>query len=139
MKLKALFTSLALSLLVSVAFAADDKKADDAKPAEAKAADSKPAEGKKEEKKEEKVALKDGASDELKAAYEAAEKENAAVPKGFGWFWGDMTASQQLEAGVKAANDGKDEDAMKIFKKVAAAGKTAQEQAEAAKTAAPRF
>lgn len=135
MKLKALFTSLALSLLVSVAFAADDKKADDAKPAEAKAADSKPAEGKKEEK----VALKDSASDELKAAYEAAEKENAAVPKGFGWFWGDKSASEQLADGVKAANEGKDEDAMKIFKKVAAAGKTAQEQAEAAKTAAPRF
>lgn len=134
MKLKALFTSLALSLLVSVAFAAD-KKAHDAKPAEAKAADSKSAEGKKEDK----VALKDDASAELKAAYEAAEKENKAVPKGFEWFWDDMTASEQLEAGVKAANEGKDEDAMKIFKKVEAAAKASQEQAEKAKTAAPRI
>lgn len=136
MKLKALFTSLALSLLVSVAFAADDKKADDAKPAEAKAADSKSAEGKKEDK----VALKDDVSAELKDAYEAAEKENSAAKKaGFEWFMNDMTMSEILEGGVKAANDGDAEAAMKIFKKVEAAGKAGLEQAEKAKTAAPHF
>jgi hypothetical protein len=128
MKLKALFVAISLSALVSVAFA-DDKKAGDAKPAEAKA----------DAKKEEKVSLKDGVSAELKAAYEAAETETKAIPKGFEWFWGDKKASEQLEDGVKAANEGKDEDAMKIFKKVAAAGKAAQGQAEAAKTAGPHF
>lgn len=130
MKLKALFTSLALSLLVSVAFAADDKKADDAKPAEAKA----------EAKKEDKVALKDDASAELKAAYEAAEKENSAAKKaGFEWAANEEPMSKILESGVVAANEGKDEDAMKIFKTVEAAGKAGQEQAEKAKTAVPRF
>lgn len=127
MKLKALFISLALSLLVSVAFA---KKADDVKPAEAKA----------EAKQEAKVALNADASAELKAAYNAAEKENSAAKKaGFEWFIDDMTMSEILESGVKAANEGKDEDAMKIFKKVEAAGKAGQEQAEKAKTAAPHF
>ncbi len=128
MKLKALFIAISLSALVAVAFA-DDKKADPAKPAEAKA----------DAKKEEAVSLKDGVSAELKAAYEAAAKETKAVPKGFEWFWGDKKASEQLDDGVTAANDGKDEDAMKIFKKVEAAGKAAQTQAEAAKTAGPHF
>lgn len=130
MKLKVLFTAVALSVMVSTAFAADEKKAGDAKPAEAKA----------DAKKEEKVALKDDASAELKAAYEAAEKENSAAKKaGFEWFMSDKAMSKILEDGVKAANEGKDEDAMKIFKKVEAAGKAGQAQAETGKTAAPQF
>ncbi|MBU0656547.1 MAG: hypothetical protein KJ914_15600 [Gammaproteobacteria bacterium] len=111
MKLKALFTAVALSVMVSTAFAADDK-----------------------------VALKGDASAELKAAYESAEKENSAAKKaGFEWFMDGKAMSKILEDGVKAANEGKDEDAMKTFKKVEAAGKAAQAQAEAAKTAAPHF
>ena len=54
MNLKTLFAALALSLMATVAIAADDKKADDAKPAEAKAdakpADAKPAEAKADAK-----------------------------------------------------------------------------------------
>ncbi|MEB4592707.1 hypothetical protein VSS37_17115 [Candidatus Thiothrix sp. Deng01] len=136
MKLKALFIALTLSVATS-AFAANDKKADEAKPAEAKATDGKSAEAKKDE---DKIALKDSVSAEIKSAYEAADKENSASKKaGFEWFMDDKNMSQILEDGVKAANDGKDEDAMKIFKKVEAAGKAGQEQAKTAKTAAPHF
>ncbi len=143
MNLKALFAAVALSLLTSVAFAADDKKADEAaaKPAkeataDAKAADAKPAEAKKDDK----VALNADADAEVKAAIEAAETANSAAKKaGFEWFWKDKPASDHLQDAIKAANDGKKEDAMKLAKAIETAGKQGQEQAAAAKTVAPRL
>ena len=122
MNLKTLFAALALSLMATVAIAADDKKADDAKPAEAKA--------------EAKVELSADADAEVKAAIEAADAANAAAKKaGFEWFWKDKPASKHLEDAIKAANDGKKEDAMKLAKTIENAGKQGQEQAEKAKTA----
>lgn len=132
MNLKTLFAALALSLMATVAIAADDKKADDAKPAEAKA-EAKPA---ADAKKEEKVELSADADAEVKAAIEAADAANAAAKKaGFEWFWKDKPASKHLEDAIKAANDGKKEDAMKLAKTIENAGKQGQEQAEKAKTA----
>ena len=122
MNLKTLFAALALSLMATVTIAADDKKADDAKPAEAKA--------------EAKIELSADADAEVKAAIEAADAANTAAKKaGFEWFWKDKPASKHLEDAIKAANDGKKEDAMKMAKTIENAGKQGQEQAEKAKTA----
>ena len=73
MNLKALFAAVALSVMASTAWAADDKKPADAKPAEAKAADAKPAEA---AKAEEKVTLKADADADVKAAIDAAQAAN---------------------------------------------------------------
>lgn len=138
MNLKALFAAVALSLLTSVAFAADDKKAEEAaaKPAKEATADAKPAEAKKDDK----VALNADADAEVKAAIEAADAANSAAKKaGFEWFWKDKPASDHLQDAIKAANDGKKEDAMKLAKAIETAGKQGQEQAAAAKTVAPRI
>ena len=135
MNLKALFAAVALSVMASTAWAADDKKPADAKPAEAKAADAKPAEA---AKAEEKVTLKADADADVKAAIDAAQAANDAAKKaGFEWNWGGKSASKQLEDAIKAANAGKKEDALKIAKAVETAGKQGQEQAEKAKTAGP--
>ena len=136
MNLKTLFAAVALSMMATVAIA-DDKKADEAKPAEVKAeakADAKPAEAKKEEK----VELKADADADVKTAIEAAETANSAAKKaGFEWFWKDKPASKHLEDAIKAANEGKKEDALKLAKTIEAAGKQGLEQAEKAKTAGP--
>jgi colicin import membrane protein len=139
MNLKALFAAVALSLLASVAIAADDKKPEAEKAAaEAKPADAaaKPAEAKKEDK----AVLNADADAEVKAAIEAAEAANSAAKKaGFEWFWKDKPASAHLEDAIKAANEGKKEDALKLAKAIETAGKQGQEQAEAAKKVAPRI
>lgn len=126
MNFKALLAALALSLMASVAFAAEEKKAEakaDAKPAEAKA---------------DAVELKADVDADVKAAIEAAKTANDAAKKAkFEWFWGGKPASKHLEDAIKAANDGKKEDAMKIAKAVENAGKQGQEQAEKSKTAGP--
>lgn len=130
MNLKALFAAVALSVMAATTWAADDKKAAEAKPAEAKAADAKPA--------EEKVALKADADADVKAAIDAAQTANDAAKKaGFEWFMSGKPAGKLLEDAIKAANDGKKEDALKIAKAVENAGKQGQEQAEKAKTAGP--
>lgn len=132
MKLNVLFTSLVLAIAVTGAHAADDKKAADAKPAEASA---KPADAAKD-----KVALKEGADADVKAAIEAAETANSAAKKaGYEWFWKDKPASDHLQDAIKAANDGKKEDAIKLAKKVEAAGNAGIKQAEVAKTTTPRI
>jgi hypothetical protein len=126
MNVKALFAALALSLMASVAFAADDKKAE--------AKSDKPAEAKKEEA----VELKADVDAKVKAAIETAKTANDAAKKaGFEWYWDNKPAGKHLEAAIKAANDGKNEDAMKIAKAVETAGIQGQEQAEKAKTAGP--
>lgn len=139
MNLKALFAAVALSLLASVAIAADDKKPEAEKAAaEAKPADAaaKPAEAKKEDK----AVLNADADAEVKAAIEAAEAANSAAKKaGFEWFWKDKPASDHLQDAIKAANEGKKEDALKLAKAIETAGKQGQEQAEAAKKVAPRL
>lgn len=125
MNLKALFAAVALSVMASTVWAAEEKKVAEAKPAEAA-------------KTEEKVTLKADADAEVKAVIEAAQTANDAAKKaGFEWYWGGMSAGKQLEVAIKAANDGKKEDAMKIAKLVEIAGKQGQEQAEKAKTAGP--
>lgn len=129
MNFKALFAALALSLMTSVAFAAEEKKAE---ATEAKA--DKPAETKKEET----VELKADVDAEVKAAIEAAKTANDAAKKaGFEWYWGGKPAGKQLEDAIKAANDGKKDNAMKIAKMVEIAGVQGQEQAAKAKTAGP--
>jgi hypothetical protein len=136
MKLKALFAVMALSLLASTSFAADAVKPADAAAKPADAAAAKPAEAKKEEK----VTLKADADAEVKAAIEAADAATTAAKKaGFEWFWKDKPASAHLEDAIKAANEGKKEDAMKLAKVIEASGKAGVEQAEKAKTAAPRL
>ncbi|QTR49558.1 hypothetical protein [Candidatus Thiothrix anitrata] len=113
MSFKALFAAIALSLMTSVAFAADEKKADA-------------------------VELKADADAEVKAAIETAKTANDAAKKAqFEWFWGGQAAGKHLEDAIKAANDGKKEDAMKLAKQVEVAGVQGQEQAEKAKTAGP--
>lgn len=122
MSFKVLFAAVALSVMASVAWAADEKKAD-AKPAEAKA---------------DAVELKADVDAEVKAAIEAAKTANDAAKKAkFEWFWGRKPAGKHLEDAIKAANDGKKEDAMKIAKMVEIAGVQGQEQAAKAKTAGP--
>ncbi|MGB5598798.1 MAG: hypothetical protein WBM66_08785 [Thiothrix litoralis] len=119
MNLKTLFAVTALSLMTATAIAADDKKADKAP-------------------KEDKVELKAKVDADVKAAIEAAQAANDAAKKaGFEWFWKNQPASTHLEDAIKAANDGKNEDAMKIAKAVETAGKQGLEQAEKAKTAGP--
>lgn len=143
MNLKALFAAVAFSLMASVAIADDAKKDDKAaaaaKPAaEAKAdkAEAKPAEAKKDDK----VALNADADPEVKAAIEEATAANDAAKKaGFEWFWKDKPASDHLQDAIKAANDGKKEDAMKLAKAIKTAGEQGQKQAEAAKAVAPRI
>lgn len=129
MNVKALFAALALSLMASIAFAAEDKKAE-----AAEAKDAKPAAAKKEET----VTLKDSVDANVKTAIETAKTANDAAKKaGFEWYWDGKAASKHLEAAIKAANDGKNDDAMKIAKAVENAGVQGQEQAEKAKTAGP--
>ncbi len=89
---------------------------------------------------DEKVALSSGAKPETKAAITAAETANsAAVAAGYEWFWKDKPASKHLQDAIKAANSGDDKAAIKLAKEVESAGIQGQAQAEAAKTAAPRF
>lgn len=108
MNLKALFAALALSLMASVAFAAD------------------------------KIELKADVDAEVKAAIESAKTANDAAKKAsFEWYWGGKPAGKHLEDAIKAANDGKNDDAKKIAKAVETAGIQGQEQAEKAKTAGP--
>ena len=117
MNFKALFAAIALSLMTSVAFAAEEKKA---------------------EAKADAVELKADVDADVKAAIEAAKTANDAAKKAkFEWFWGGQAAGKHLEDAIKAANDGKKEDAMKIAKLVEIAGVQGQEQAEKAKTAGP--
>lgn len=117
MNFKALLAALALSLMASVAFAAEEKKA---------------------EAKADAVELKAGVDADVKAAIEAAKTANDAAKKAkFEWYWGGKPASKHLEDAIKAANDGKTEDAMKIAKLVELAGVQGQEQAEKSKTAGP--
>ncbi|WP_308873562.1 hypothetical protein [Thiothrix subterranea] len=74
----------------------------------------------------------------VKAAIEAAKTANDAAKKaGFEWFWGGKPAGKHLEDAIKAANDGKNDNAKKIAKAVETAGTQGQEQAEKAKTAGP--
>jgi hypothetical protein len=127
MKLNVLFISLALSFAVTGAFAADHKKVAEAKPVAAAA-------------KDDKVALKDNADPEVKAAIEAADKANSAAKKaGFEWFMKDKSMSEHLQDAIKASNDGDKETALKLAKKVEAAGTAGLDQAEKAKTAGPTF
>lgn len=119
MNLKTLFAVTALSLMTATAIAADDKKADKAP-------------------KEDKVELKAKVDADVKAAIEAAGTANTAAKKaGFEWYWDDATASEHLDAAIKAANDGKKDDAMKIAKAIEIAGTQGLEQAEKAKNAGP--
>ena len=119
MNLKTLFAVTALSLMTATAIAADDKKADKAP-------------------KEDKVELKAKVEADVKAAIEAAGTASTAGKKaGFEWYWDDATASEHLDAAIKAANDGKKDDAMKIAKAVEIAGTQGLEQAEKAKNAGP--
>ena len=122
MNLKALFAAVVLSMMATTAIAADAKKAAEEKPA----------------KTEDKVELKADVPADVKAAIEAATTANAAAKKaGFEWHWKDQNASKHLDDAIKAANDGKTDDAMKIAKAVENAGKQGVEQAEKAKTAGP--
>jgi hypothetical protein len=134
MKLNVLFISLALSFAVSGAFAAGHKKAEThAKPAETSA---KPADASKDDK----AVLKADAAPEVKAAIEAADKADSAAKKaGFEWFVKDKTMSDYLQDAIKASNDGDKETALKLAKKVEAAGTAGLDQAEKAKTAGPTF
>lgn len=106
MKLKALFAGLALVMSVSV-FAADADKG----------------------------GLKDSVDAEVKAAIEAAEKANKAVPTGFEW----RDSKTQLDEAIAAANDGDNDKAKKLAATVEAAAENGAKQAEAAKNAGPHF
>lgn len=106
MKLKALFAGLALVISVSV-FAADADKG----------------------------GLKDGVDAKVKAAIEAAEKANEAVPTGFEW----RDSKKQLEEAIAAANDDDNDKAKKLAAKVEAAAENGVKQAETSKDAGPRF
>lgn len=135
MNLKALFAAAALSLLSTVTVAKEKKAAPaaDVKPAAAAPADTKAA-----APAADKVELKADADAEVKAAIEAATAANDAAKKaGFEWFWKDKPASEHLQDAIKAANEGKKEDAIKLAKAVELAGKQGVEQAEKAKTAGP--
>lgn len=136
MNLKALFAVAALSLLSTVTVAEEKKAAPaaDAKPAAAApAADAKAA-----APAADKVELKADADADAKAAIAAATAANDAAKKaGFEWFWKDKSASEHIQDAIKAANEGKKEDAIKLAKTVEAAGKQGIEQAEKAKTAGP--
>ncbi|EIJ32766.1 hypothetical protein [Thiothrix nivea] len=104
MKLKTLFTALALSIATS-AFAAD------------------------------KATLKDGVDAEVKAAIEAAQKANSDVPTGFAW----RDSGKQLEDAIKAANGGDNDKAKNLAAEVKTAAENGVKQAEAGKSAGPRF
>lgn len=112
MKITALLTSLALSLMVSGAFAEEKAAAE----------------------------LKADADAEVKAAIEAAHAANEVASKaGFEWFWDEKSASEHLQDAINAANEDDNEKALKLAKAVENAGNRAQEQAEMAKNVEPRI
>lgn len=89
---------------------------------------------------DEKVTLSSSAKPETKAAITAAETaNNAAKAAGFEWYWGNKSTSKHLQDAIKAANNGDDAAAVKLAKKIELAGIQGQAQAEAAKTAGPKF
>lgn len=81
------------------------------------------------------------ASKQLKETVAAAQAANEqAKAAGFEWFWSNKPASKHLEDAIKTANDKNDEEkAMEIALKVKQSAEQALLQAEAAKTAGPRF
>ncbi|MFN3785290.1 MAG: c-type cytochrome [Thiothrix sp.] len=81
------------------------------------------------------------ASKELKDAYASAKQANdAAKAAGFEWYWNNKSASKHIEDALKVANEKNDEKkAIEILQKVELAAKQGLLQAEAAKTAGPRF
>lgn len=76
------------------------------------------------------------AADDAAAAIAEAKKATGPAKKaGFEWkSWGKLY--KKAEAAIK---DGKTDEALKIAKKLTFQGLAAQKQAEAAKTAGPRF
>lgn len=81
------------------------------------------------------------ASKELKDTYASAKQANdAAKAAGFEWFWNNKPASKHIEDALKAANEKNDEKkALDILRQVELSAKQGLLQAEAAKTAGPRF
>ncbi len=89
---------------------------------------------------DEKTTLSSSAKPETKAAITAAETaNNAAKAAGFEWYWGNKATSKHLQDAIKAANNGDDAAAVKLAKQIELAGIQGQAQAEAAKTAGPKF
>lgn len=94
--------------------------------------------------------LNDTVKAEVKSAIEAAQASAKALKAAkVEWFWAKgknigvkgkkVTHSKLVNQAIELANDGKNEDALKIATYIETTAKAAMKQAELAKNAAPRF